>query len=672
MALQFRSITTRAAMIIALLMLIVLSHTSLTGGLRSVAADSPNSGRAEYETDHIAPVGDETGIWSVQPRSEGRFRFWYAPLDADPPGFADGPELFGRIARHGVAAGRGRLWIIYDDLAVQSLEPRQLPVDQLWRFQPRWAAALPRGVRIQRLLTIQGTLWAIVRIEDRHSLRRIADLPAIGDAHDHAPARRDGGEPAREETDWVDPGPSPIFSIPGLGLPTPPDELDPTGQTDSEPEREPENREPDQAEPQAQGGVELPRFAILRLSRNDSQWQRLNLPRALSDPDAADADESEASADSAALDRLWIAENPADSDKPVILVDYGSGRSLHVWQATGSDNEQAGWRLTRYEIDTLRPPGGDGTMEVLSIGRQVALGVTMRMRDAVECQLWLLRDDVGRRGGDGESPDSPVSPLRLGQLRIGEVEPGAVHALIAAGQRIGLAVTESTDRVRWTTLDLRGQVEPEIELRKRRDTTFPTAARILAITVMYLVTFGIVGVLIRQSAAASAPKLPANSTIAPLNFRFVAGGWDLLLAGMITGIVTGTSMLGLMVAHPVMAASWADMAPFLAWMMTYLSICLVTETLGLRGLGKAIMGLRVIDREGLNPRPGPVLIRNLLKIIDLIALPLLLLPILTPHRQRLSDLASQTYVIKLTDHDEQPPRDEDDSLRNSESRKDDA
>jgi uncharacterized RDD family membrane protein YckC len=42
---------------------------------------------------------------------------------------------------------------------------------------------------------------------------------------------------------------------------------------------------------------------------------------------------------------------------------------------------------------------------------------------------------------------------------------------------------------------------------------------------------------------------------------------------------------------------------------------------------------------------GAILIRNLLKIPDLIALPLLLLPMFTPLRQRLGDMVADTVVL---------------------------
>lgn len=68
-----------------------------------------------------------------------------------------------------------------------------------------------------------------------------------------------------------------------------------------------------------------------------------------------------------------------------------------------------------------------------------------------------------------------------------------------------------------------------------------------------------------------------------------------------------------------------------------------------RTLGKRLLGLRVVDADGLKLRPAQVIIRNLLRTVD--CLPALymvggLSSVLSPYCQRLGDIAARTYVVR--------------------------
>lgn len=68
-------------------------------------------------------------------------------------------------------------------------------------------------------------------------------------------------------------------------------------------------------------------------------------------------------------------------------------------------------------------------------------------------------------------------------------------------------------------------------------------------------------------------------------------------------------------------------------------------------LGKRVVGLRVMDIRGLRLRPGQIIIRNLLRLVDILPLCYLLggvVCLLTRHGQRLGDLAGNTIVVKTT------------------------
>ena len=56
-------------------------------------------------------------------------------------------------------------------------------------------------------------------------------------------------------------------------------------------------------------------------------------------------------------------------------------------------------------------------------------------------------------------------------------------------------------------------------------------------------------------------------------------------------------------------------------------------------------GLRVVTVEGARPRVSALLIRNLLRVIDVFPFPLAAIILRTPLRQRVGDLAAGTIVV---------------------------
>lgn len=67
-------------------------------------------------------------------------------------------------------------------------------------------------------------------------------------------------------------------------------------------------------------------------------------------------------------------------------------------------------------------------------------------------------------------------------------------------------------------------------------------------------------------------------------------------------------------------------------------------------IGKRLLGLRVVDSKGLRLKPAQIVVRNLLRSVDM--LPGLYLVggivcMLTRHRQRLGDIAAETIVVRI-------------------------
>lgn len=102
-------------------------------------------------------------------------------------------------------------------------------------------------------------------------------------------------------------------------------------------------------------------------------------------------------------------------------------------------------------------------------------------------------------------------------------------------------------------------------------------------------------------------------------------------------------------------ASRMDVAVFETVMATLVTLLVlviygaVTELFWGKTFGKALLRLRVVDRKGEQPATWRIIVRNALKIVEMIHFLVLLVPMIlmmmTGKQQRLGDLAAGTYVI---------------------------
>jgi uncharacterized RDD family membrane protein YckC len=78
--------------------------------------------------------------------------------------------------------------------------------------------------------------------------------------------------------------------------------------------------------------------------------------------------------------------------------------------------------------------------------------------------------------------------------------------------------------------------------------------------------------------------------------------------------------------------------------------CALTEVVFGASPGKLLLRCRVVSEDGRRAAVGQVILRNLLRILELEInpplLPLLLLAILTRNRQRLGDIVARTLVVQ--------------------------
>src|SRR5204863_7943184 len=134
-----------------------------------------------------------------------------------------------------------------------------------------------------------------------------------------------------------------------------------------------------------------------------------------------------------------------------------------------------------------------------------------------------------------------------------------------------------------------------------------------------------------MSAGADAKPLQ----VAPLGQRLLGGIIDLLPA------LATLVILQLRTRRPTQLS---EMPPWHIGVSVavYLLFTVISETLLGRSVGKMAAGLRVVGIDGLPPGAVALIVRNLLRVMDV---PLIALVLFSPLRQRFGDLAAGTVVV---------------------------
>jgi uncharacterized RDD family membrane protein YckC len=135
----------------------------------------------------------------------------------------------------------------------------------------------------------------------------------------------------------------------------------------------------------------------------------------------------------------------------------------------------------------------------------------------------------------------------------------------------------------------------------------------------------------------------AHVRLAPLGRRVAAGLIDAI------PFIIGTILTGQIIASNDVPVD----RPFLSFsssligLAVYIAHTAITEAIVGRSIGKILLGLRVIGYDGARPGVAQLLMRNVMRLLDVFMLMMpLLLVVLSPTRQRIGDLASGTLVIQ--------------------------
>lgn len=136
----------------------------------------------------------------------------------------------------------------------------------------------------------------------------------------------------------------------------------------------------------------------------------------------------------------------------------------------------------------------------------------------------------------------------------------------------------------------------------------------------------------------------AGVALAPLWSRFFAGIIDAapVLLSIAYAVYEASKFEAMGQTPPARLA-----IPFYITLLLYMVYTTTAELVRGQTLGKWLFGLRIVNQQGVAPDSGAMIMRNLLRLVDLMMMfiPLALI-FFSPLRQRLGDVAAGTLVVK--------------------------
>ena len=544
----------------------------------------------------VAGQGDQ--LWVVRPESDNiSFTVLHRHVSDAPGMLRVARESTGRLLRGGVATDGDRLWLIYESRLVQSLRGAIISVSgpTVWHWATRIEPSLPTGVQILSLAADRLGPWALVRMDNPLALQRI---------HQLAPYRPDEA----------------------------PSNLNASDAPANPPAAEPTVADPSSVEQQNTPAmaVALPVDRLLRLER--SQWKTVPLPAGWDQHTGA-----------------WVVMTGPGRDVPVLVQWLSASRSrgnspsvsrlrLHR-MISRSGMEEVTWESSEESLP------GVGAVQALSVDGQVVVGQRVNQEQGIGLHLYLLR---------------PEGMSELGLLTLPQVDAGATWTLVATDRSVALVTELDRKRWLWTAMNLRGQITtPPTELREQMEHPFNQILNHLVLVIVLVVATLMMFVFWKREPTENQVKLPKEMRVADFSTRVIAGLIDLSPCVGVAFTYFSVDWFTGLGQWPGRASGVQNMLPGAMAIGLYVLHTGLTELFTGRTLGKMICGLRVVDFHGRPPHVWQVLGRNALKTLDLIAWPLLILPIISPQRQRLGDMVAKTLVVIPTPPEPPPsPRDE--------------
>lgn len=324
-----------------------------------------------------------------------------------------------------------------------------------------------------------------------------------------------------------------------------------------------------------------------------------------------------------------VAQLVGDSheDRPT-LIAQNAQRQLAIFIPETDDP-------TTWSVTTVGPTAIE-SWRAVSVRRQIILAERRAEAAHLRVRLWLARPL-------GALPSGLTALAALDFPDLPAVAPWAVTGL---SDRVAIAAWHD-NRLYWSTCDLAGRpvlaAQPLTVQHPPSMLTQPDS--LLVIIGLVVASMLVLYVLVRRaSGAARVP--PAYVAAASLAARALAALVDLAPCFAAVFPFFPKAMSSPSFDYwPGRSGTWPAMLPGAIIVGLFVLHTALSEWRWGCSLGKRVLRLHVLDASTLRPQASQILLRNLLKVLDLIVPPLLVILVVSPYRQRLGDLVAQTIVV---------------------------
>jgi len=619
---------------------------------------------------------DDGSVWVLVPGPEGHAtRVLHRPAGFPDTGLTEVHTLTGRVKPGAAVAVGNVLWVVYTDGLVHTIHFQPAPNAQPHRpgtYAGRLRGRMPGDVTVLSLTAGRDGPWALVRVKSRETLKQLEAQAAKPQNPDQPRTPRDpwipgisdyglkrGTPKALRDADTPadpDPGPDSDTTADGDAAAADPESTEqPRGESGSSDQPTGDQDKPDQSGPPGEGGTEtdadrpsqafedrvfLPQDRLLQWTRRG--WVVVDLPEDW--PDEA---------------RGYVTLPRRDAAMPDLVAVPADVGGVGVWVYRWRDRA---WSKSAYPDAPL----SGGTLRAVGVDGQVVLTQKQSAPQADELvvEATLLRGGKATRLGMIEPGVTDTQPWRIaGQgdrvtLIARDESPPPDGA--TPDEQDAARVAEGIDIVptvvvKLASVGLDGRRVDEPETVVEEPTSWAQAPGQLLLMAVFLLSTVMLFVFWQRDREGKQVQLPRGVRLVDPGRRFMAGAVDLLPCVVGAFLAFGVPLTELPSRWPGLmgeVAPWDALLPGLIAIGLFVIHTTVGELAAQKSVGKWLLGVRVSNLTGGVPRPWQVLVRNVLKTFDLVALPLLLLPLIGPFGQRLGDLVAGTVVVApATDDD---------------------
>ncbi len=312
----------------------------------------------------------------------------------------------------------------------------------------------------------------------------------------------------------------------------------------------------------------------------------------------------------------------------IALVETEPGHTLALHRRQGEAWSRAGYGLTA-RIGESRAVGVMGQILVLA---PPAANLQAKPGHEVQINVSLLHPD-------GRSMYAGLLPL--------PASPDLQHVPVAHGNSVRVIAKTKEGNLFITERSLFAKPHSEVAYAPLKVSHWPPVSnREMIVTGLLIVMTLTIIAIWRRDPESAIVRLPEGLAPAALSVRLSAALIDMAPAVAVAMFAFKiTNPLEVLLPWPSFNQPPDQMLPGVVAFGVFVVHTTIGELTTGMSLGKRIMHCRVTNTTGGKPRAAGVLLRGVVRLIELFAWPLLLFVLLNRPHQRMGDLAARTVVV---------------------------